>query len=148
MNRGAASAWLLTCVAVSVNAADTGLAREAQSLKAVCARCHNLELVTDTPRSYEEWQDTIQQMVDRGAKGTDAQFGDILDLLHRTQTTINVNTAEASELQIVLDIPDAVTAAIIERRSKQPFTGLEDLKTVQGLDPTAVDARAKLIFFK
>jgi hypothetical protein len=141
-------AWLLTCVAFNVDAAEPALGREAQSLKAVCAKCHNLELVTDTPRSFEEWQDTIQQMVDRGAKGTDAQFDDILDLLHRTQTTINVNTAEASELQIVLNIPQGVSAAIIERRSKQLFTGLDDLKTVQGLDPTAVDARASLIFFK
>jgi hypothetical protein len=148
VNRVRALAWLLTCVAFNVDAADCGPAREAQSLQAVCAKCHNLELVTDTPRSFEEWQDTIQQMVDRGAKGTDAQFDDILDLLHRTLTTINVNTAEASELQIVLDIPQGVSAAIIERRSKQLFTGLDDLKTVQGLDPAAVDARASLIFFK
>jgi hypothetical protein len=55
------------------------LAREDQALKAVCAKCHNLQIVMDTPRSYDDWHDTVQQMVDRGASGTDEQFDDIMD---------------------------------------------------------------------
>ena len=60
----------------------------------------------DTPMSYDDWHDTVQQMVDRGAKGTDEQFDDIMDYLHRTMTTINVNTADADELEIVLNVPE------------------------------------------
>ncbi len=124
------------------------LARESQSLKAVCAKCHNLQLVMDTPKSFDDWHDTVQQMVDRGASGTDEQFDDIMDYLHRTLTTINVNTAVADELEIVLSVPETTAQAIMARRSTQKFTSLADLKSVPGVEASAVDAKTRLIFFK
>ena len=117
------------------------LAREARSVQAVCAKCHNLQVVMDTPRSYDDWHDTVQQMVDRGASGTDEQFDDIMDYLHRTMTTINVNTALADELEIVLNVPETTAQAIIARRNTQKFTGLADLKSVSGVDASTVDAK-------
>src|SRR5271155_1142048 len=60
-----------------------GLAQESRSFKAVCAKCHNLQLVMDTPMSYDAWHDTVQTMMDRGATGTDQQFADVMDYLHR-----------------------------------------------------------------
>ena len=124
------------------------LARESQSVKAVCAKCHTLQLVMDTPRSYDDWHETVQKMVDRGASGTDEQFDDIMDYLHRTMTTINVNTAVADELEIVLNVPETTAQAIIARRSTQKFSGPADLKSVPGVDAATVDAKARLIFFK
>jgi Helix-hairpin-helix motif len=124
------------------------LARESRSFKTVCARCHNLQLVMDTPMSYDAWHDTVQTMMDRGATGTDQQFADVMDYLHRTVTTIDVNTAEADELQIVLHVPEATAQAIIARRSTLKFTSLADLKSVPGVDASTVDSKARLIFFK
>ena len=124
------------------------LAREGRSLKAVCAKCHNLEIVLDTPMSYDAWHDTVQKMVDRGASGTDDQFDDIMDYLHRTMTTIDVNTADADELEIVLNVPDKAAQAIIARRSTQKFTGLSDLESVPNIDSSTIDSKARLIFFK
>jgi competence protein ComEA len=124
------------------------LAREALSLKAVCAHCHNLQIVMDTPMSYTAWHDTVQTMVDRGAGGTDEQFDDVMDYLHRTMTTIDVNTAPADELEIVLHVTGTAAQAIIARRSTQRFTDLGDLKSVPGVDASTVDAKARLIFFK
>ncbi len=131
---------------VAVPAPD--LAREARSVQAVCARCHNLQIVLDTPMSYGAWHDTVQMMVDRGASGTDEQFDDIMDYLHRTMTTINVNAAGADELEIVLNLPETAAKAIIARRGTRKFTGLVDLKSVAGVDGSTVDAKARLIFFK
>ncbi len=124
------------------------LAREGQSLKAVCAQCHNLQLVMDTPMSYAAWHDTVQTMIDRGASGTDQQFDDVMDYLHRTMTTIDVNTADAGELEIVLNVQEKTAQAIIARRSTRKFTDLADLKSVSGVDASTVDAKARLIFFK
>ena len=124
------------------------LARESQSLKAVCGTCHNLQIVTDTPMSYDAWHDTVQTMVDRGATGTDEQFDDIMDYLHRTMTTLDVNTADPGELQIVLNLPEATALAIIARRSAKKFTSLADLKSVPGVDESVLDSKARLIFFK
>lgn len=98
--------------------------------------------------SYDAWHDTVQKMMDQGATGTDQQFDDVMDYLHRTMTTINVNSAGADELQIVLHVSEATAQAIITRRSAQKFAGLADLKSVPGVDASTVDAKARLIFFK
>jgi competence protein ComEA len=124
------------------------LARESRSLKAVCARCHNLQIVMDTPMSYDAWHDTVQTMMDRGATGTDQQFADVMDYLHRTMTTIDVNTADADELQIVLHVPESTARAILARRSTRKFSSLTDLESVPGFDASLVEAKARLIFFK
>jgi competence protein ComEA len=124
------------------------LARESRSLKAVCARCHNLQIVMDTPMSYDAWHDTVQTMMDRGATGTDQQFADVMDYLHQTMTTIDVNTADLDELQIVLHVPHATAQAILARRSTQKFTSLADLESVPGVEASTVEAKARLIFFK
>jgi competence protein ComEA len=157
MSREASRPFLAACVllvAVPTAAAwgnpnpARNLARENRSMRAVCAKCHNLQIVMDTPMSYGAWHDTVQTMMDRGATGTDQQFADVMDYLHRTMTTIDVNTADADELQIVLHVPEATAQAILARRNTQKFTGLADLKSVPGVNAAAADAKAKLIFFK
>jgi len=122
-------------------------AREAQSLKAVCARCHNLEMVMNTPKSYDAWHDTVQKMVNLGARGTDEQYDDIMDYLHRTMTTIDVNSADPDELEVVLHVSETTAQAIVARRTVKKFTGLADLKSVAGVDGSVVKAKARLIFF-
>jgi competence protein ComEA len=124
------------------------LAREARSVQAVCAKCHNLQIVMDTPMSYDAWHDTVQTMMDRGASGTDEQFEDIMDYLHRTMTTINVNGADAEELELILNLPESVAQGIILRRTLHKFSDLKDLKSVPGVDASTLDAKARLIFFQ
>ncbi len=134
-------------------AADTAgvspdLVREAKSLQAVCGKCHNLQIVMDTPRSLDDWRDTMQAMVDRGATGTDDQYDEILDYLHRTVTTIDVNSAQADDFAAVLNIPDATVRLIIDRRSKKKFVDLADLKSIPGVDAATVDSKSKLLYFQ
>jgi competence protein ComEA len=131
-----------------VAAESADLAREAASLHAVCAKCHNLEIVMNTPRSLDDWRDTMQKMVDRGASGSDDQYDDILDYLHRTATTIDVNSADADELGLVLGVSDATVSLIIQRRTRRKFADMADLKTIPGFDAAALDAKSKLIFFQ
>ena len=144
------SSALLTTTALAGDASPSSadLAREAKTLQAVCGKCHNLQIVTDTPRSLDDWRDTMQRMVDRGASGTDDQYDDILDYLHRTETTIDVNSADAAELATVLNVSDATVKLIVERRSTKKFTGLADLKEVSGIDATILEAKAKLLYFQ
>jgi competence protein ComEA len=145
---GLVAAAFVVSWAGGVAAPTPDLAREGESLKAVCSKCHNLQMVMDTPMSFEAWHDTVQTMVDRGASGTDAQFDDVMDYLHRTMTTINVNTADVEELGIVLGVSETVAKAIVSRRSDRKFSGLADLKSVDGVDGASVDAKGRLIFFK
>lgn len=123
-------------------------AREGKSLQAVCGKCHDLQIVLSTPRSLDDWRDTMQKMVDRGASGTDDQYDDILDYLHRTMTTIDVNSADADELATVLAVPDSAVKLIIARRAGKKFADLNDLKSIPGVDAAIVDAKAKSIYFQ
>jgi len=34
----------------------------------ICSSCHGMQMVTDTPRDYDAWHDTVQKMIDRGAR--------------------------------------------------------------------------------
>ena len=102
----------------------------------------------DTPMGYDNWHDTVQKMVDQGPDGTDEQFDDVMDYLHRTMTTIDVNHASADELETVLDVSEKVANAIIARRTVRRFTDLSDLKSVPGITAPGLDARSRLIFFQ
>jgi DNA uptake protein ComE-like DNA-binding protein len=86
-------------------------------------------------------------MVDHGARGTDDQYDDIMDYLHRTITTIDVNSADTDELQIVLNVSEATAAAIVARRETKKIANLADLKSIFGVDAATVDAKARMIFF-
>jgi len=125
------------------------LAQEQQSVQAVCgSQCHRIELFATARKSYEDWHETVQKMVDRGASGTDDQFLDIMDYLYRTQTIIDVNAAAPEDLQIVLDASAAQAQAIVARRAKTKFTSLADLKSVSGLDAAKLDAKADFLVFQ
>lgn len=143
----AATAYTARCADVAAQS-STVLAREAKSLQAVCGKCHNLEIVMSTPRSLEDWRETMQKMVDRGASGTDDQYDDILDYLHRTMTTVAVNSADADELATVLDAPASAVQLIIARRSSRKFVDLTDLKGIPGLDAATLEAKSRLIYFQ
>jgi cytochrome c oxidase cbb3-type subunit 3 len=55
------------------------VAREA--FQKVCGACHPVETVTGQPRTRAQWQESINAMVARGAKGTDEELAAILDYL-------------------------------------------------------------------
>ncbi len=71
-----AAALLLAPVA---GVAQPAGAREA--LQKVCGACHAVETVTSQRRTRAQWQENINSMVARGAKGTDAELALILDYL-------------------------------------------------------------------
>jgi competence protein ComEA len=145
----APSAIVLTAAnAGGIAAPPVDLVREAQSLQAVCGKCHNLQVVTNTPRSLDAWRDTMQAMVDRGASGTDDQYDDILDYLHRTMTTIDVNSANADELATVLNASESTVKLIMARRAGRKFVDLSDLKSIPGIDAVTLDSKSRLIYFQ
>jgi DNA uptake protein ComE-like DNA-binding protein len=90
----------------------------------------------------------MQAMVDRGASGTDGQYDDILDYLHRTMTTIDVNSADAHELATVLNASESTVKLIVARRMNKKFVDLADLATVPGIDAVTLEAKSRLIYFQ
>jgi hypothetical protein len=135
----------VTRTALSAEAVDPGL----QTLRLVCgSKCHQVDLFATSRKGYQEWHETVQQMIDRGADGTEEQLQEVMDYLFRTQTIIDVNTTAEEDLAIVLEIPAAQAKAIVARRTKKKFTSLDDLKSVGGLDAARVDAKSAFLSFQ
>jgi mono/diheme cytochrome c family protein len=144
--------WLLFAVpsqpALGQQAAGEATTPEAAVVK-VCGGCHGMQLVTDTPRDYDAWHDTVQKMIDRGARGTPEEFDLVMDYLFQNLTPIDVNHADAETLMAVLHTSNTVAAAIVAHRTSRPFKDLAELEgSIQGLDKTLLDAKKRMIFFQ
>lgn len=77
MRYGICAALLLAAPIVGTAQPDRG--REA--FQKICGACHSTETVTSQRRTRAQWQENIQSMIGRGAKGTDEEFSLILDFL-------------------------------------------------------------------
>ena len=126
-------------------AAQTG----AEITARICSGCHALQIVTDTPKDYDAWHDTVQAMIDRGAQGTPEEFGQVMQYLFETMTTIDVNHADQDALATVLHTSAANADAIIARRGTRPFKSLSELeKAIPGLDRALLGSKKRMIFFQ
>ena len=107
-----------------------------------------MQMVTDTPRDWDAWHDTVQKMIDRGARGTPDEFDLVMDFLFQNVTPIDVNHADPGSLMGILHTSQQTADAIIARRTARPFKDLVDLESVPGLDKTVLEAKKRMIFFQ
>ncbi len=115
----------------------------------ICGACHSADVVFKTRTTKEKWQNTVDEMVARGADGTDEQLDIIVDYLAKCfGPRVNVNKAEATELEKQLEISNEEAAGIVKyRREKGDFEALADLKNVPSLDFTRIEPlRYRIIF--
>jgi hypothetical protein len=115
----------------------------------VCTACHGIEIVMDTPKDYDAWHDTVQDMIDRGADGTPAEFDLIMQYLLESVTTVNVNHSDPDLLGAVLHAPPAAVDKIIARRKVRQFKDLKDLESsIPGLNRATLEEKKRMIFFQ
>jgi len=146
----ALSGWLVLAVPAKAQqaAASEATTPQAAAVK-ICAACHGMELVTDTPRDYDAWHDTVQKMIDRGARGTPDEFDLVMDFLYQNVTPIDVNHADQDSLMAILHTSQEAAQAIITRRASRPFKDLADLESaVPALDKTLLEGKKKMIYFQ
>src|SRR6184192_2349240 len=116
---------LATCGTSAMGQPAEATSPEAAMVK-VCSACHAMQIVMDTPKDYDAWHDTIQSMIDRGARGTPGEFDLVMQFLFQNMTTVDVNHADSETLMTVLHAPQAVADAIVARRASRPFKDLAD----------------------
>jgi competence protein ComEA len=109
-----------------------------QQIINVCGTCHEAAKATSVKLTREGWVETIDRMKAFGAEGTPGDFAVILDYLSShfkgdVVQALDMNAAEAIDLESVLQLLRRESAAVLQFRSKRgPFSSLDDLK---GLDP-------------
>jgi hypothetical protein len=141
--------WLLLAAppAAGQQAAAEATTPQAAAVK-ICSSCHGMEMVTDTPRDIDTWHDTVQKMIDRGARGTPEEFDLVMDFLYQNVTPVDVNHADPEMLGTVLHAPQTAVDAIVTRRQTRPFKDLSDLESIPGLDRALLDSKKRMIFFQ
>jgi competence protein ComEA len=147
----AVTAALCPAQAPASNPGSSGPVRSGAADKAdyeaVCGACHTTGMVSDI-RTGPEWKETVEHMVSIGAGGTGEQMEAVMRVLLRTVTKVNVNTAAAEELPLVLDISQTIAQAVVKYRAGHgDFKKLDDLKKVPGISAAKLDARKDRIVF-
>lgn len=120
----------------------------------LCGTCHEAAKATSVKLTREGWIETIDRMKAFGAGGSDDEFNAVLDYLAthfrgETVRPLDMNTAEAIDLDSVLQLLRRESRAVIEYRTKRgQFSSLDDLK---GLDPAIfkkIEAKKDRIVFQ
>lgn len=114
----------------------------------VCSGCHDAEIILANLKTPGEWNETLQNMATQGAEATPEQWKLIEQYIDVHFAMVMVNKAPADEIQLTLDIPAEVAAALVTyRQDKGPFKSSDDVKKVPGIDAAKVDAATSRLVF-
>jgi competence protein ComEA len=118
------------------------------TMKRICSPCHSAENVIGRGKTREEWGETVGNMVERGARGTDEEFYDIVDYLVKyfpksaASNKVYVNRAGPKELERELQLSTNEAEAVVRYRGQHgDFKTLDELKRVPGLDAQKLEAK-------
>jgi outer membrane protein assembly factor BamB len=114
----------------------------------LCGTCHEPERGMSSRRTREMWLQTVNQMVARGAQGTDDELMAVVEYLTREHGRVNVNLASAADIALVLGLTPAEAAAIVEhRRQRGTFDDAAAVERVAGIDARKIAARRDAMVF-
>lgn len=123
----------------------------------LCGLCHAPDLAIQKGNTRDGWTQVVAEMIARGAQGSDDEFGTVVDYLTtnfppkgdgKNVKKVNVNKADAPELQTALALEQKDAAAIVDYRKKNgDFKTLDDLKKVPGVDAAKLDSAKDKIAF-
>lgn len=122
------------------------------ALKA-CSTCHEPERAASLHQDKDGWDATMSAMAGRGMALSDTEYATVLDYLSKAFPAeavkpLNINTAEAIDLESGLSLLRSQAAAIVDYRTKHgKFKTLDDLKKVPGIDFSKIEAKKDRIAF-
>ena len=101
----------------------------------LCGSCHAAEIVMSRRESRDGWSGVVEDMIQRGAKGSDDEFGEVVDYLvaqfpkGAPVPKVNVNKADADDIVAGLGVSNTHAAAIVKyREEKGDFKSIETCK--------------------
>jgi competence protein ComEA len=115
----------------------------------MCSDCHGLDQVTSSKYPKKQWTYVVDDMVSRGATGSDEDVEAVISYLSRNfGKPVNINTSSAKEIEAGLSFTAAQSELLARYRTdKGPFKTYEDLLKVPGLDAGLLDEQKKNILF-
>ena len=149
-------------LAAPVSAQSLPAGKGRAQFQRICTHCHGSEIVTRLKLSSDQWAGVVDDMVGRGAEGTDDDFELIVNYLSanfgkpKTDSDskeaagqkVNVNSATAAELTGQLEISTGDADAIVRyRKEKGAFRDWPDLRKVPGIDLKKLEDRKDRLVF-
>jgi DNA uptake protein ComE-like DNA-binding protein len=157
--------WTTRAVAVFAVVAATAMASPAFAQDAlpdgpgkaetisVCSQCHEAQKAASVKLTRKGWTETIDKMKSLGAQGSGQEFEAILDYLSthfqgELDEALDLNSAEALDLESVLQLLRRESAAFLQFRSKRgPFTSMADLKDLNPVILKKIEAKKDRVVF-
>jgi competence ComEA-like helix-hairpin-helix protein len=119
-----------------------------ETIQKICSSCHDTDTVIGIRRTRIGWERSVEQMISRGAKGSDDDFATIIDYLVTNFGKINVNTAQAKDLETFLGLPEKEAQAIAAYREQNgKFKDFAQLKTVPNVNGEKLDENRSRVAF-
>lgn len=122
-----------------------------EAVAKVCTECHSVDRMRGLRLDKDAWDEKVSDMIDQGAKATDAERQAVVDYMARNfgkDSKVWVNTAPLVELKSVLGFKVSEAEAIIAyRQATGKFTQPGDLSKVPGLDAAKVEAAKDRLLF-
>ena len=120
----------------------------------VCGACHGAELMIGRQESRETWGAIVDDMMQRGAQGTQDELYEVVEYLSTNfsktspVTKVNVNQLTAKDLEKVLRLPEAQAAAIVKYRDENgSFKSVDELAKVPGVDAAKIASSKNRLAF-
>ena len=115
----------------------------------MCVNCHGVDRVTGAQYSRKMWVGVVDDMVNRGAEGSDDEISTLVAYLARNfGKPVNVNSATAKELADGLSFSSADAEVVVKYRADHgEFKTYEDLLKVPGIDQKLLEEQKKNIQF-
>jgi hypothetical protein len=115
-----------------------------QTFKKICGNCHDVSLVSDF-KSTPEWNETVDSMIERGAKATPDERAAVMRYLARNFTLVNINAASADDIAAVLELDKSDAQKLIDHR---PYTSFADILKVPGVPAAKLESHKTRIVFR
>jgi competence protein ComEA len=115
----------------------------------MCTSCHTSDQVTSAKFPKARWTAVVDDMVGRGAEGSESDIRAVVGYLARNfGKPVNINSATARQIESDLSLPARDSEALVNYRTKNgAYKSYEDLLKVPGIDPQLLDDLRKNIQF-
>ncbi len=124
-------------------------AKEKETFVKMCSNCHAIERVVKVKFSKKFWASTVDDMVSRGAEGTEEEVESVINYLSRYfGKPVNINTATAKQIQEGLSFKPAEAETLVKHRTDNgPIKTFEDLTKLPGLNAKLLNEQKNNIQF-
>ena len=139
-----------TLLIATSQAQDLPAGKDKDLVEKICGACHGTDIIAAMKASRQDWQDTVDDMISKGAMATAAEKTQLLDYLttYLAEVKVNINKAAAKEIVAGLDLTAKDAAAIVKYRTDHgDFKAWADLVKVPGIDQKKLEAKKDSVLF-